>query len=106
MRRVRRTIARSTLVLFALTVVAIGPASADDAPTVRLFSVADHLNVHRDRQGQVYPNPGVWVASVGGAFELQASRPDYDSPVSFVQVDHESGEVIRTLPSDLAEGWL
>src|SRR3954469_7860991 len=106
MRRARRTIARFTLMLFALTVVAIGPANADDAPSVRLFSVADHLDVHKDRRGQVYLDPGVWVASVGGAFELQASRPDYDSPATFVQVDHETGDVVRTLPSELAEGWL
>src|SRR5215212_386635 len=105
MRRVRRTIARFTLVLFALTVVAIGPASAADAPTVRLFSVADDLDVHKDRRGQVYLDPGVWVASVGGAFELQASRSDYDSPVTFVQIDHQTGEVVRTLPPELAEGW-
>jgi hypothetical protein len=105
MRRARRTIARFTLVLFALTVVAVGPASADDAPSVRLFSVADHLDVHKDRRGQVYLDPGVWVASVGGAFELQASRSDYDSPVTFVQIDHQTGEVVRTLPPELAEGW-
>ena len=105
MRRARRTIARLTLVLFSLPIVATVPATADDVPSVRLLSTQDHIDVVKDRRGQVYLNPGVWVASVGGAFQLEVSRPDYDSPVSFVQIDHASGDVVRELPTDLLEGW-
>ena len=106
MRRTRRRIARLTLALFASTVVATVPsASADDAPSVRLLSMADHVDVVKDRRGQIHVNTGVWVASVGGAFHVEASRPDYDSPVSLVQVDNATGDVLRTLPAELLEGW-
>ena len=105
MRRARRSFARLTLVLFSLSIFATVPASADDPATVRLLSTADHIEVVKDRRGQVYLNPGVWIASVGGAFRLDASRPDYDSPVSLVQVDHATGDVVRALPPELLDGW-
>jgi len=50
-------------------------------------------------------DPGVWIASVGGAFQLFASRPDYDTPVTLVQTDATTGAVLRTLPVDLLDGW-
>src|SRR4051794_41814993 len=98
MRRARRTIARFTLVLFALTVVAIGPASAVDAPSVRLFSVADHLDVHKDRRGQGYLDPGVGGGGGRGALQLPARRPPYDSPAPFLPVDPQTGRGVRPPP--------
>lgn len=106
MRRARRTIARTTLLLFPLTLLAnVAPAAAADPPTLRLFTTADEVTVAKDRRDQVVVDPGAWITPVGGAFEVWAGRPDYDTPVSLVQVDAVTGEVVRTLPTDLLEGW-
>ena len=106
MRRVRRTTAFITIFAAALTVSAgLPPASADPAPTVRMFAAADHITLERDRRGFTYLDPGVWIATVGGALELYASRPDYDTPVSLVQTDPATGAVVRELPADLLDPW-
>jgi hypothetical protein len=49
-------------------------------------------------------DPGVWVAAVNGAFQLNVSRPDYDTPVGLTQVDATDGSVLQTLPADLLVG--
>ena len=46
--------------------------------------------------------PGMFVAAVGGDFELRASRPDYGKPLRLVQVDAGTGAVVRALPGGLA----
>lgn len=106
MSRARRTFGSMALILASLTLVGgLSPAVAADPPTVRLFAAATQITVERGRGGFVWVDPGVWVASVGGAFELRATRPDYDTPVALVQTDATSGAVIRTLPPELLEGW-
>ncbi len=105
MRRVRRTAGSITLVLTALTTFAGPPASAVDPPTVRLYAATDPLIVERSRRDVVWLDPGVWVAAVGGALELRASRPDYDTPVGLEQLDPGTGDVLRTLDAGLLDGW-
>lgn len=106
MSRPRRTFASFALVLASLTLLAgIPPAVAADPPTVRLFTATTEITVERGRGGFVWIDPGIWVASVGGAFELRATRPDYDTPVALVQTDAATGAVLRTLPPGLLEGW-
>lgn len=48
---------------------------------------------------------GIFVAAVGGDFELRVSRPDYEKPLRLTQVDAGTGAVVRALPSRLAAGW-
>jgi hypothetical protein len=94
------------LTFFAtLAVSLVPPATAADPPTVRVFAASTEITAERGRNDFVYVDPGIWIASVGGAFELRASRPDYDTPPSLVQIDAVTGAVLRTLPSDLLDGW-
>ena len=106
MSRARRTTALVMFFAVALTVFAgLPPASADPAPTVRMFAASDHVTIESDRRGFTYLDPGVWIAPVGGALELRASRPDYDTPVGLVQTNPATGAVLRQLPVELLDGW-
>jgi hypothetical protein len=105
-RRVRRSIAPLSVALASLTLLAgVVPAGAADPPTLRLFAAQSEVTVERDRRGNVFLDPGMWIAPVGGAFELRATRPDYDSPVSLVQTDADTGAVLRTLSPQLMDEW-
>ncbi|HET9722226.1 MAG TPA: lysyl oxidase family protein [Actinomycetota bacterium] len=106
MNRSRRTLAAALGVLVLSSVVAgAGPAAAADPPSVRLLASSTTLTVARDRRDFVWVDPGAWIASVGGAFELRATRADYDSPVELEQVDATTGDPLRSLPADLLDGW-
>ena len=105
MRRASRTAAFVVLLLTTVGVTGLPSAQAEDPPSLRMFAAQDELTVQKDRRGFVYFNPGVWITPVGGSFELHASRPDYDTPISLVQTDAETGAVLRTLPLDLMDGW-
>jgi hypothetical protein len=103
--RAVRRFALFATVLASLALSLVPPAAAADPPTVRVFAASTEITAERGRGDFVYIDPGIWVASVGGAFELRASRPDYDSPVSLVQTDAATGAVLRTLPGELLDGW-
>jgi hypothetical protein len=45
------------------------------------------------------------VTPTGGDFELRISRPSYGEPAEIVQVDAQTGEVLRELPSSVLRGW-
>jgi hypothetical protein len=105
MSRAARRLALLITVLASLALSLVPHAAAADPPTVRLFTATSEVTVERGRGDFVGIDPGIWVASVGGAFELRASRPDYDTPVSLVQTDAVTGAVLRTLPAELLDGW-
>jgi hypothetical protein len=106
MRRARRNAVRLSLVvvwLFALS--GLPPAGAATTPSLRLFAAASTITAERGARDRVVVDPGVWIASVGGPFELRASRPDYDTPVSLAQTDAGTGAVLRDLSPELLDGW-
>ena len=106
MRRGRHAISLGIIVLSTqLLLFGAPPAAADDPPSLRLFAASSHIDIQRGRHGFTWFDPGAWVASVGGAFELRVSRPDYDTPVGIVQTDAVTGAAIRTLPVELLDGW-
>ncbi|MGZ8625198.1 MAG: lysyl oxidase family protein [Actinomycetota bacterium] len=106
MRLRRRAVTLCTISAVSLTLLAGVPAAtAEDPPGLRLFAASSRVEIERDRRGFAWLDPGVWVAAVGGAFELRVSRPDYDTPVSVVQTDAATGEALRTLPVELLDGW-
>jgi lysyl oxidase len=106
MRPARRSALAIVLALLTLaTVSGVTPAGAANPPSLRLFAAADQLTVQASRRGFVYLDPGLWVTPVGGAFELRAFRPDYDTPVSLTQTDAATGDALRTLSTDLLDGW-
>jgi Lysyl oxidase len=105
MRRGHRIVSFVVIVVVSSTLLAGVPAAADDPPGLRLFAGSSRLDIERNRRGFAWFDPGVWITSVGGAFELRVGRPDYDTPVSIVQTDATTGAGLRTLPADLLDGW-
>jgi Lysyl oxidase len=81
--------------------VAVLPANAGPPlPSLRLFAATERV-VAVKSGNRAWVDPGMWVASTGGAFELHASRPDYDSPFDLRQVDAATGTTLVDLPDDL-----
>lgn len=74
------------------------PAGAADPPSLRLIATQDKVTL-RGYEGRVPLTLDLRVASVGGAFQLDARRPDYGD-WSIDQVDAETGDVLRSLPVD------
>jgi Lysyl oxidase len=97
--------ALALLVVGILTVFA-SPASAalPGTPSVRLVSPGGHATLYRyGKRVPLFDLP-VWVAA-DGDFKLRVSRPDYDTPVDIVQVDADTGDVLRDLPEETLDGW-
>ncbi|MGH2653160.1 MAG: lysyl oxidase family protein [Actinomycetota bacterium] len=99
----------SAAILFLVPLVLMGtmvPSTAEEptAPSLSLFAARDNITAYRYGKW-VYLDLGTWITPTGGAFEIRASRPDYDSPVDLRQVDAQTGATIRDLPDDLLQGW-
>ena len=79
-------------------------AHAQAPPSVRLLAAKGEVTLLR--YGRIVPlDLGVYTAATGGAFELRATRADYDQPIEAVQVDATTGEVLRTIPDARVAGW-
>jgi hypothetical protein len=103
----RRFVALFTVALALSTALGVLPAAnATDppAPTIRLFAASSSITVQRSGR-TAYIDPGTWIESVNGAFQLNVSRPDYETPVGISQVDPTTGAVLRTLPVTVLDGW-
>ena len=103
--RTRLTVVLSLLISLVVPSAMVPSASAAEPPSLRLFAADSSITVERSGRGRVFVEPGAWITPVGGTFELRATRPDYDTPVSLTQVDAVTHEVLRTLPAELLEGW-
>jgi lysyl oxidase len=80
--------------------------AAGNGPTVRLVSGVDRVTLKRPPGGRAYLDIGAYVASVGGAFEVWATRPDYDTPVSVSQVVRSGSTITKyPLPSFVESDW-
>lgn len=85
-------------------------AAAASGPQVKLIVAQKSLTVPRYGR-QVYLDPGIWVASLGSAFQLDLQRADYSTPMTITQVVHVPGggtqqipwpsSVVGTIPSAL-----
>jgi lysyl oxidase len=99
--------ARRSFVVLALVlgVASTGAPAARAAspPSVRLFGSRDRVTV-RERTRGVAIDLGVWIASVGGDFEIRLSRPDYRTPVEANQTT-TFGSVVRSIPTEYLDGW-
>jgi hypothetical protein len=86
-----------------LAVAAVGgpvaAAGAAPAPGPRVKLVAAQNSITVPRYGhQVYIDPGIWVASLGSALELDVQRPDYATPLAITQVVHLAGGGTQRIP--------
>lgn len=81
-------------------------APARPFPTLRLFSVLPEVSLTHFKGQPTYLNLGVYLASVGGAFEVDAHRAGYQDPIQLQQVVRGSQELqTRPLPASLIDGW-
>jgi uncharacterized OsmC-like protein len=101
----RRTLVSIVLAL-AFTATWLEPARGA-APSIKLIGSYDHITVKRlSRDQPAFVPLGAWIASVGGAFELRATKDpsDYALPIEVTQVDAEAPDdpPIVTLPSGSA----
>lgn len=82
----------------------LAPASAADPASIRLVAASSHVVAFKYNQ-RAWLDPGMYAAAVGGAFDLRATRQSYDEPIDLVQVDGQTGVVVRDLPEDVMDGW-
>lgn len=78
-------------------------ATAGGASGLRLIRTTDEVVERRSRSGYVNLDPRMLLAAMGGNFEIQASRPDYDTPVAVIWNMPGGGSV--ALPDDVIDGW-
>ena len=79
-------------------------AAPSPLPSVGLHAASTEETLYRyGRRVPVYL--GMWLEAIGGDFELRVARADYDSPLQITQTDSSTGEVLRTLPVDVLDGW-
>lgn len=93
-------------VLAALAIVPGVPAALAEsapAPSLRLVRASNPITAYRYGR-HVYLDLGIYAAPTGGALELHAKRPDYESPLEVTQVDGE-GNIVRAVPADLPVSW-
>ena len=79
-------------------------AYAQAEPSLRLLAAKSEVTLRR-YDGVVPLELGVYVGATGGAFEIRASRADYDQPIRAAQVDPVTGDVVRTIPDARVAGW-
>ena len=78
------------------------PADAT-TPSVRLVTPQETVQVTRFAGQPIYVDPGVYLAAVGGAFQVNVWRNDYDSPIQAAQIIGGAATTsVRPLPS----GWV
>lgn len=105
----RRSFRPLVAALLALTVIAgTGPAalaiaSGSSAPSLRLIAPNDSVTVRRYGNDPAYLTPGILVAASRGAWDIRASRPDYDHGVTLWQ--HFADGSRRQLPAGLPDGF-
>lgn len=106
----------ATLGLTSITTAALGAAqsagsvtsaaSASGSPQLRLIAAQKEIVVGQYGKGKVFFDPGIWVASLGAAFQINVSRAPYGAPERATQVIRTSdGTVSQPLPSWLLAGW-
>jgi hypothetical protein len=97
------TVAGTALATAALPVGAA--TSVPTAPSVRLYAPQAHITVEHLKGQPVYIDPGTLLEAVGGAWQIDAARPDYDHPIAAEQVIRtKSGPTYRQLPDGLVTG--
>jgi lysyl oxidase len=85
-----------------LTVIGTVPARAA-AGTLKLFSPKSEVTItrHGDRPARL--NTGVFVAAIGGDFEIHVTRPDYATEIGAAQ--YADGDWVQDLDPSMINGW-
>jgi Lysyl oxidase len=105
-------VAVSGLALAATTLAGTAAAGAGTAaraaagPVVKLVAAQNEITVG-SFNGQVFLDPGIYVASLKSALEFHVQRPSYTKPVTISQIIHLPGGSTRTrpLPASVLSGF-
>jgi len=102
----RASVALATLIVL-ISSLAGSAAAAPLAPQLKLIPTSDRVTAQKYGRGPVYLDLGVYVAALGGPFEVRAARPDYTTPVGLSQILHDPQGGIEevALPAELLDGW-
>lgn len=102
--RLARSVIASLLV--ALVSTPVSSSAATIRPSVRLFAPVSSISVDRLPGDPVWLDPGIYVASVGGPFEIRAWRTDYDHSIQAAQAYFQNGlPQLAPLPSALVRDF-
>ena len=81
---------------------------AAGTPRLKLIAAQKSIEVGKFGKQPVYFDPGVWVASLGGAFQLDVKRDSYTKPLTVTQIIKNSAGATterRVIPAKLLSGW-
>jgi Lysyl oxidase len=83
-----------------------GAQAAAPGPVVKLIVAQNSITLPSFR-GQVFLDPGVYVASLGSALQFDVQRASYTKPITLTQVIHRpgGGTTTRPLPASLLDGF-
>jgi hypothetical protein len=91
--------ASAAMLASSLAEVGTATAGTGDRPELRLIRSTPEVTARRSKSGRVAFDPKVFLAVAGGAFEIEVSRPDYDTPMTAEQ--HVPGGGTVSLPPDV-----
>ena len=82
-------------------------AAAVQGPTLKLIAAQHTITVGKFAKSPVYFDPGIWVASLGGPFQLDVKRARYTKPLTITQaIRTPDGSIVQhTLPSKILDSW-
>lgn len=95
-------------VLLAGILPALSAAAAPLTPRLELRAGRDSVTTEKYGNEPLYLDLGVWIAALGGPFEVWATRPDYLHPAQAFQRIHDSDgpATFRELPADVLDEWV
>ena len=85
-----------------------GPAASAGTPRLKLIAAQKTIEVGKFGNGPVYFDSGIWIASLGGAFQLDVKRVSYTKPLTVTQIIKNSAGTTtrrRDLPARILSGW-
>jgi Lysyl oxidase len=89
----------------ALAATRPAASGAQTGPVIKLIAASRKVTAFRFGKN-VYINPGIWVASLHSAFQVNVGRASYTKPITATQViKTRDGVVHRQLPSWVLGGW-
>ncbi len=82
-------------------------AATVQGPTLKLIAAQNTIKVDKFGKGPVFFDPGIWVASLGGPFQLDVKRASYTKPLTITQAIKTSGgtTVRHRLPAWTLDSW-
>jgi Lysyl oxidase len=89
----------------ALAATRPAASGSTTGPVIKLIAASRKVTAYRFGK-YVYIDPGIWVASLQSAFQLNVGRASYTKPITVTQVIRTPhGVVRRPLSSRILSGW-